>query len=102
MDANLSEAGHRRVLWHAVIRATSQQKGRKAVTGWQDGGMSAAFRDRFRRAIGDAEPEPSSIELSDGDAGDGGTGDGGTGDGEAGEWLAYELHEWSLESRVML
>ena len=24
------------------------------------------------------------------------------GDGEAGEWLAYELHEWSLESRVML
>ena len=24
------------------------------------------------------------------------------GSGEAGEWLAYELHEWSLESRVML
>jgi len=54
--------------------------------------MSAAFRDRFRRAIGDAEPEPSAIEMSDGDAED----------GEAGEWLAYELHEWSLESRVML
>jgi len=54
--------------------------------------MSAAFRDRFRRAIGDAEPEPSAIAMSDGDAED----------GEAGEWLAYELHEWSLESRVML
>lgn len=59
--------------------------------------MSAAFRDRFRRAIGDAQPEPPSIGLSDGD-----TGDGDVGDGEAGEWLAYELHEWSLESRVML
>ena len=59
--------------------------------------MSAAFRDRFRRAIGDAEPEPPSLEMSDGDsAGDD------VGDGEAGEWLAYELHEWSLESRVML
>ena len=69
--------------------------GRKAVAGWQDGEMSAAFRDRFRRAIGDAEPEPSYIELSEEDAG------GGDG-GEAGEWLAYELHEWSLESRVML
>ena len=54
--------------------------------------MSAAFRDRLRRAIGDAEPEPPSLEMSDGDPGD----------GEAGEWLAYELHEWSLESRVML
>ena len=72
------------------------RKGRKAATGWQDSEMSAAFRDRFRRAIGDAEPEPSSIEMSDGDTG------GGNGDGQAGEWLAYELHEWSLESRVML
>ena len=59
--------------------------------------MSAAFRDRLRRAIGDAQPEPSSVGLSDGDAGDGDPTD-----GEAGEWLAYELHEWSLESRVML
>ena len=42
-------------------------------------------------------PEPSSVEVGDGDAGDGDAGD-----GEAGEWLAYELHEWSLESRVML
>ena len=59
--------------------------------------MSAAFRDRFRRATGDAEPEPPSLGMSDGDsAGDD------VGDGEAGEWLAYELHEWSLESRVML
>ena len=57
--------------------------------------MSAAFRDRIRRALGDTEPEPSSIETGDGDTE-------GDGDGEAGEWLAYELHEWSLESRVML
>ena len=61
--------------------------------------MCAAFRDRIRRALGDADPEPSSagsipsqVETADGDSGD----------GEAGEWLAYELHEWSLESRVML
>jgi len=73
------------------------RKGRKEATGWQDGEMSAAFRDRFRRAIGDTEPEPSSIEMSDGD-----TGGGEAGDDQAGEWLAYELHEWSLESRVML
>ena len=57
--------------------------------------MSAAFRDRFRRAMGDTEPEPSPIEMIDGDPES-------AGDGEAGEWLAYELHEWSLESRVML
>ena len=45
----------------------------------------------------------------DGDSGDGGSGDGAgageepddDGDGD-GEWLAYELHEWALESRVML
>ena len=59
--------------------------------------MSAAFRDRLRRAIGDAEPEPPSFVTGEAD-----TGDGGTGDDEVGEWLAYELHEWSLESRVML
>ena len=34
--------------------------------------------------------------MSDGDAEDD------AGDGDVGEWLAYELHEWSLESRVML
>ncbi|MCY4665247.1 MAG: hypothetical protein OXC00_11320, partial [Acidimicrobiaceae bacterium] len=51
--------------------------------------MSAAFRDRFRRGSADTEPEP----FSDEDA---------PGDSDAGEWLAYELHEWSLESRVML
>ena len=51
--------------------------------------MSAAFRDRFRRGSADTEPEP----FSDEDA---------PGEGDAGEWLAYELHEWSLESRVML
>ncbi len=69
--------------------------------------MSAAFRDRLRRALGDADPEPPAVELSDGvlavgddgdDPGDGEDPDG----GEAGEWLAYELHEWALESRVML
>ena len=45
--------------------------------------------------MGDTEPEPSPIEMSDGDTES-------AGDGETGEWLAYELHEWSLESRVML
>ena len=41
-------------------------------------------------------------ELDAADA-DGGTADAGEDAGnEAGEWLAYELHEWSLESRVML
>ena len=38
--------------------------------------------------------------MSDGASGVGD--EGGDGDGEGGEWLAYELHEWSLESRVML
>ena len=50
----------------------------------------------------------------DGDSCDGGSVDGGSGDGAGageepdddgdgdGEWLAYELHEWSRESRVML
>lgn len=59
--------------------------------------MSAGLRDRFRRGSGDSEPEPSPFGMGDGDAGDGDTGE-----DEAGEWLAYELHEWSLESRVML
>ncbi len=51
--------------------------------------MSAALRDRFRRGSAEAEPEPFS---------DGGV----PGEGDAGEWLAYELHAWALESRVML
>ena len=51
--------------------------------------MSAAFRDRFRRGSADTETEP----FSDDETPEGGDG---------GEWLAYELHEWSLESRVML
>ena len=54
--------------------------------------MPAAFRDRFRRGSADTGPEPFSSDPADQDPGD----------AEAGEWLAYELHEWSLESRVML
>ena len=53
--------------------------------------MSAAFRDRFRRGSADTESEPFSGDAVDQDSGD-----------DGGEWLAYELHEWSLESRVML
>jgi len=56
--------------------------------------MAAALRDRFRRSAGgDADVID---EDSDGDKDDAADED------EAGEWLAYELHEWSLESRVML
>ena len=61
--------------------------------------MPAAFRPRFRRGTADTEPEEDS-------AGAVGEGVGGAediaGDADGGEWLAYELHEWSLESRVML
>ena len=61
--------------------------------------MPAAFRPRFRRGTADTEPEEDS-------AGAVGEGAGGAediaGDADGGEWLAYELHEWSLESRVML
>lgn len=58
--------------------------------------MPAAFRDRFRRGSADtgSEPFPSDPAFRDSDQD--------PGDAEAGEWLAYELHEWSLESRVML
>ena len=72
-------------------------------------GMSAAFRPRFRRGGADAEPqrdatEENPFEAAGGDevvgdltdAGDADAGD------DAGEWLAYEFHAWSLESRVML
>ena len=58
--------------------------------------MSAAFRPRFRRGSGDTEPEPSTSGTADEDAG------GAIDEDAGGEWLAYELHEWSLESRVML
>ena len=58
--------------------------------------MPAAFRDRFRRGSADTESEPFPSDPADQDP------DQDPGDGEAGEWLAYELHEWSLESRVML
>ena len=58
--------------------------------------MPAAFRDRFRRGSADIGSEPSWSDPVDQDS------DQDPEDGEAGEWLAYELHEWSLESRVML
>ena len=59
--------------------------------------MAAAFRPRFRRGGADAEPEEDTAGPV-GEADGGATGD----EGDDGEWLAYELHEWSLESRVML
>ncbi len=58
--------------------------------------MPAAFRDRFRRGSADIGSEPSWSDPVDQDSHQDPE------DGEAGEWLAYELHEWSLESRVML
>ena len=78
-------------------------------------GMSAAFRPRFRRGAADDASAAAGEEVDGGQAADdlvdladaggehsgGDTGDGGADDG-AGEWLAYEFHEWSLESRVML
>ena len=58
--------------------------------------MCPAFRDRFRRGSADPDPEPLRVEAAGEDDED-------ASDGSAdGEWLAYELHEWSLESRVML
>ena len=79
-------------------------------------GMSAAFRPRFRRGGADTEPQrdltgENLVEAAGDevggevvgdliDAGDADVGDN-AGD-DAGEWLAYEFHEWSLESRVML
>ena len=84
-------------------------------------GMSAAFRPRFRRGAAEAEPEGDLTEKTPLEAaGDEVDGEEVAGDltnvdddvvdddvvddaGEdAGEWLAYEFHGWSLESRVML
>ena len=65
--------------------------------------MPAAFRPRFRRGTADAEPEEDSAGAVGEDVADEGVGaEGVGGHADAGEWLAYELHEWSLESRVML
>ena len=58
--------------------------------------MPAAFRDRFRRGSADTGSEAFSSDPADQDSNQDPS------DTEAGEWLAYELHEWSLESRVML
>ena len=79
-------------------------------------GMAAAFRSRFRRGGADAEPqrdlteenpfEAAGDDVGDevvGDLTDAGDSDAGDDAGDdAGEWLAYEFHAWSLESRVML
>ena len=84
--------------------------------------MAAAFRPRFRRGRGSSGPDGEQVadktdqdrldaeHAGDLDAGDrdGGEIDGGDVGHDAddadggGEWLAYEFHEWSLESRVML
>ncbi|MYA15071.1 MAG: hypothetical protein F4Z26_10150 [Acidimicrobiaceae bacterium] len=78
--------------------------------------MPPAFRPRFRRGAAADETGEAGDELDSGEAGDdlsdaGGDhpGGGGVGDeaedgasDDAGEWLAYDFHEWSLESRVML
>ena len=65
--------------------------------------MPAAFRPRFRRGTADTEPEEDSAGAVGEDVGGGDVADeDAAGDADGGEWLAYELHEWSLESRVML
>ena len=78
--------------------------------------MPPAFRPRFRRGAAADETGEAGDELDSGEAGDdlsdaGGDHPGGDGVGDgaedgasddAGEWLAYDFHEWSLESRVML
>ena len=85
--------------------------------------MPPAFRPRFRRGSADeADEAPSQeagdevdgVEAVDDAVDDGGehpgehaggdeAGDSAASDSEdGGEWLAYEFHEWSLESRVML
>ena len=78
--------------------------------------MAAAFRPRFRRGRGSSgadgeqladEADQDRLKAEDADdldadgldAGDLGGDDE---DADGGEWLAYEFHEWSLESRVML
>ena len=67
--------------------------------------MSAAFRPRFRRRSHDAADD-THADASVAGAGDGGgerlDDAPGSDSGDSDEWLAYELHEWALESRVML
>ena len=75
--------------------------------------VAAAFRPRFRRGAAEAEPTP----VDDDPEGAGGStaatsganlgeeaeaAAGEEGADDQGEWLAYELHEWSRESRMML
>ena len=87
-------------------------------------GMPAAFRPRFRRGAADdagaAPGETAGSAVTDGEAADdlvdpadvgdedaghedaGGDAENHAAEDGIGEWLAYEFHEWSLESRVML
>lgn len=68
--------------------------------------MPAAFRPRFRRGGADADRdedvEQADAEVADEPAGAGGDDPGDDTGEDGGEWLAYDFHEWSLESRVML
>lgn len=79
--------------------------------------MSAAFRPRFRRRSNDATDDDTHADAPDAhadvyaDESVAGAGDGGgerlddapgSDSGDSDEWLAYELHAWALESRVML
>ena len=86
--------------------------------------MPPAFRPRFRRGAADEAGKRTGGEADGVDSVDGAVDDGGEDPGEhggghggehadgddagstvedgAGEWLEYEFHEWSLESRVML
>ena len=68
------------------------------------GVMAAAFRPRFRRGAAEAETEPGRGGAADDEGGgtEAGTEVGEEAGDDPGEWLAYEFHEWSLESRVML
>ena len=82
--------------------------------------MAAAFRPRFLRRSGDSVGDdsvgedpvegsgPEDVDSAEG-AGPGedvdsrdGASPGEVPDDDGGEWLAYELHEWARESRVML
>ncbi len=75
--------------------------------------MARGFRNRSRSKPGDEDGTPGNeagTQPGDEDGTPGGPAaadddpgsDHGIVDDESGEWLAYELHEWALESRLML